>query len=57
MTLPGRKGSASPAGMRSVILLLIVVLIGGGLWYLSTKNTEQPLTRVEKTIPNEKLGK
>ena len=57
MTLPGRMPSASPAGMRSVILLLIVVLIGGGLWYLSTKNTEQPLTRVEKTIPNEKLGK
>lgn len=43
--------------MRSVILLLIVVLIGGGLWLLSTKNTEKPLTRVEKTIPNEKLGK
>lgn len=57
MTLPGRKASASPAFMRSVILLLIVVLIGGGLWYLSTMNSEKPLTRVEKTIPNEKLGK
>ena len=43
--------------MRSVLLILIIVLIGGGLWYLSTMNAEQPLTRVEKTIPNEKLGK
>lgn len=57
MTLPGRKASASPLAMRSVILLLIVVLIGGALWYLSTANTEKPLTRVEKTIPNENLGK
>jgi hypothetical protein len=43
--------------MRSVLLLLIIVLIGGGLWFLSTMDTEKPLTRVEKTIPNEKLGK
>ncbi len=43
--------------MRLVIPILIVVLIGGGLWYLSTMNSEKPLTRVEKTIPNEKLGK
>jgi len=43
--------------MRSVLLLIIVLLIGGGLWFLSTMNTEQPLTRVEKTIPNEQLGK
>jgi hypothetical protein len=43
--------------MRSVILLLIVALIGGGLWYLSSMNTEQSLTRVEKIVPNEKLGK
>ena len=43
--------------MRSIVLILLIVLIGGGLWYLSTMNTEKPLTRVEKTIPNEKLGK
>lgn len=43
--------------MRSIVLILLVVLIGGGLWYLSTMNTEKPLTRVEKTIPNENLGK
>lgn len=41
----------------TVILLLIIVLVGGGLWYLSRMDTEQPLTRVEKTIPNDKLGK
>ena len=43
--------------MRSVILILLVLLIGGSLWYLSTMDTERPLTRVEKTIPNDKLGK
>jgi hypothetical protein len=43
--------------MRSVFILLIIVALGGGLWFLSTMNTEKPLTRVEKTIPNEKLGK
>lgn len=43
--------------MRSVLLILIIVLIGGGLWFLSTMNSEKPLARVEKTIPNEKLGK
>jgi uncharacterized membrane protein YqjE len=43
--------------MRSVPLILIILAIVGGLWYLSTMNTEQPLTRVEKTIPNDKLGK
>ena len=43
--------------MRSMLWIIIIVLVVGGLWYLSTMNTEQPLTRVEKTIPNEKLGK
>jgi hypothetical protein len=55
--LPGFAPSASSLAMRLVIPILIVVLIGGGLWYLSTMNSEKPLTRVEKTIPNEKLGK
>jgi hypothetical protein len=43
--------------MRLIVPILLVVLVVGGLWYLSGKNTEKPLTRVEKTIPNEKLGK
>ena len=44
--------------MRALtILILIVILVAGGLWYLSTVNAERPLTRVEKTIPNDKLGK
>ncbi len=43
--------------MRSVLLILIILALFGGLWYLSTMNTERPLTRVEKTIPNDKLGK
>lgn len=44
--------------MRSlVVLILILALVGGGLWYLSTIDTEQPLTRVEKIVPDEKLGK
>ncbi|MBA2919988.1 hypothetical protein GON01_07970 [Sphingomonas sp. MAH-20] len=41
----------------AVIIILIIVLVGGGLWYLSGVDAEKPLTRVEKTIPNEKLGK
>lgn len=41
----------------TVILILVILLIGGGLWYLSAKNTERPTARVEKIIPNEKLGK
>ncbi len=44
--------------MRSlIVLVLIILIIGGGLWFLSSMDTEQPLTRVEKTVPNEKLGK
>ena len=43
--------------MRSIVLKLLVVLIGGGLWWLSTMDAERPLTRVEKTIPNDQLGK
>ncbi|HEU4968961.1 hypothetical protein [Sphingomonas sp.] len=41
----------------AVIILILIVLVGGGLWYLSGVNAEKPLTHVEKTIPNEKLGK
>ena len=44
--------------MRSMtVLILLILIIGGGLWYLSSMDIEQPLTRVEKTVPNEKLGK
>jgi hypothetical protein len=41
----------------SLVFILIIVLIGAGLWYLSGLNTERPQTRVEKIVPNEKLGK
>ena len=41
----------------TLILILIILLVGGGLWYLSGKNVERPTARVEKTIPNDKLGK
>lgn len=44
--------------MRAMTLfVLILVLVAGGLWYLSTMNAERPLTRMEKTIPNDQLGK
>jgi predicted secreted protein len=43
--------------MRLVLWILIIAALIGGLWYLSTMDTERPLSRVEKTIPNDKLGK
>lgn len=49
---PSRKRSKAP-----LIWLILAVLLIGGLWYLSTVDTEKPLTRVEKTIPNDRLGK
>lgn len=39
------------------ILIVILLIIGGGLWFLSTLDTEKPLTRVEKVVPGDKLGK
>ncbi|MGF7147754.1 hypothetical protein FHS96_001363 [Sphingomonas zeicaulis] len=39
------------------ILILLVLIVGGGLWFLSTLDTEKPQTRVEKVVPGDKLGK
>lgn len=39
------------------IIIAIVVIIGGGLWFLSTLDTEKPQTKVEKVVPSEKLAK
>lgn len=39
-----------------LLLLLILVLLVGGALYLSRMNVERPLARVEKIVPNEKLG-
>jgi hypothetical protein len=49
---PARKSSKGP-----LIWIILLALLIGGLWYLSTMDTEKPLTRVEKTIPNDRLGK
>ncbi|HEV2568843.1 hypothetical protein [Sphingomonas sp.] len=49
---PVRKSSKGP-----LIWILLLVLLIGCLWWLSTVDTEKPLTRVEKTIPNDRLGK
>ncbi|NNM76738.1 hypothetical protein HJG53_07485 [Sphingomonas sp. ID1715] len=51
---PARRSSASRLPIVLVLLLLVVL---GGLYWLSTVDTEKPLTRVEKTIPNDRLGK
>ena len=52
----GRSGPpARPLG--PVLLVVILLLLVAGLWYLSTVDTERPLTRIEKTIPNDRLGK
>lgn len=40
-----------------IILLLILLAIGGGLYFLASLDTEKPLTRVEKVVPSDKLAK
>lgn len=40
-----------------ILFLLVLALIIGGAIYLSRMDVEQPQTRVEKIVPNEKLGK
>jgi len=37
----------------SIILTLIILVILGGVLFLSTKNTEVPPTRVEKDMLND----
>jgi hypothetical protein len=43
--------------MRALFWIILLLAVIGGLWYLSTMNVERPQVRVEKTIPNDKLGK
>lgn len=40
-----------------LILILIVVAVVGGIFALSSMNTEVPPTRVEKDVLNEALAK
>ena len=39
------------------IIVAIVVIVGGGIWFLSTLDTEKPLVHVEKVVPSDKLAK
>lgn len=41
----------------SIIALLILIIVVVGLGLLSRMDVSKPVTHVEKTIPNEKLGK
>lgn len=41
--------------VRNIVILLVV--LAGGLYFLSTLAHEQPQKRVEKTVPNEALGR
>lgn len=51
----------SPARRRSplsgliTVLVVVLVLLAGGMWFLSTLATEKPLARVEKPVSNEIL--
>jgi hypothetical protein len=54
-----RTTFASPRRRRSpwpVILLLVLVLLVGGLVWLSTVDTEVPQTRIEQDVTNELAG-
>lgn len=44
----------SPA-IRNLVILLVV--LAGGVYFLSTLAHEQPQKRVEKSVPNEALGR
>ncbi|WP_182911828.1 hypothetical protein [Sphingomonas cavernae] len=37
-------------------LIILLVIIGGALYFLSTLASEKPQTRVEKPVANETLG-
>jgi hypothetical protein len=47
------------AFMRPLIILIVVLvlLIGGGLIFLSTWNIPAPTAKIEKVIPNDRLGR
>lgn len=34
-----------------IVLVLVVLVIGGGLFALASRNSERPQTRVEKVVP------
>lgn len=39
-----------------LVLILLVLIVFGALFALSRMNSEKPLTKVEKVVPNEKLA-
>ena len=41
----------------SIILILILAVIVGGVFFLSTRNSEVPLTHVEKEMLNDAAQK
>ncbi len=51
LTAPKRRKSPIPA-----ILILLLVLLVGGLIYLSTVDTEVPPQRIEQDVTNEALA-
>lgn len=40
----------------SLLVLLALIVVGGGV-FLSTWNIPAPKSKIEKTIPNDRLGK
>ena len=50
--MPRRRRSPLPA-----ILLILLVLLIGGIFYLSTVDTEVAQTRIEQDVTNEALAK
>jgi uncharacterized integral membrane protein len=51
LSTPRRRRSPLPA-----ILIALLVLLVGGLIYLSTRNTEVPQQRIEQDVTNEALA-
>jgi Flp pilus assembly protein CpaB len=45
--------------MRAIVIILVAVLVvvGGGAAFLATWNIPAPSAKVEKVIPNDRLGK
>jgi hypothetical protein len=52
--LAQHRTGMSPA-IRNLVILLVV--LAGGVYFLSTLAHEQPQKRVEKSVPNEALGR
>ena len=42
---------------RLIVLVLLLVLIVGGMFFLASRVSEQPLTRHEKAVSLDALGK